>query len=472
MLIYPGLPPELKGAMNWRTLRFFSAGAIIASVTIGSGETLFASRGGAIFGYALLWCFVGGAMMKGLQVCAGARHFVLTGAHPMEHWGQLPGPRNWVPILIGALSLLCFPFWLAGLPRILGETVNWIFGFGVNDDLARIWGTLAIVTAIILTWIQSYDVLEKAQTAIIGLLLASLMAACIASQPDWLAALVGTLVPTIPHYAPWIDQQFPDIARRSEWVEAGLYLGAIGGGTYDYIGYLGLYREKRWGGIGKSVGPNVSDSAAAAIDISDENLRCGRRWLLPVKIDVGVSFTCVLVFTIFFVVLGAVILHPEQLVPQKNSLLNHQAEFLTQFHPALLYGYQVGIFMAFWGTIYGAYELYTRTTYECLRPISAAFRAAPIKKFRLGVLLYTGIGGLALLWTTSDPIKLVVPAAIIGGVFTCGLWCFLMIWTDRHFLPRPLRMSMLMRLGLVIAGSGLTGLGLKGIWGYTKQLLS
>ena len=101
-------------------------------------------------------------------------------------------------------------------------------------------------------------------------------------------------------------------------MEASLHLGAIGGGTYDYIGYLGLYWEKRWGGIGKSVGPNVSDSAAAAIDISDKNVRCGRRWLLPVKIDVGVSFTCVLVFTIFFVVLGAVILHPEQLVLKKT----------------------------------------------------------------------------------------------------------------------------------------------------------
>ena len=84
---YPDLPPELSGGFNWRMLKFFGAGAIIASVTIGSGETLFASRGGAVFGYALLWCFVGGAVMKGIQVYTAARHMTLTGEHPMAHWG-------------------------------------------------------------------------------------------------------------------------------------------------------------------------------------------------------------------------------------------------------------------------------------------------------------------------------------------------------------------------------------------------
>ena len=46
-------------------LKIFGPGAIIASVTIGSGETVFPSRSGAIFGYSLLWCFVLGTVIKG-----------------------------------------------------------------------------------------------------------------------------------------------------------------------------------------------------------------------------------------------------------------------------------------------------------------------------------------------------------------------------------------------------------------------
>ena len=154
-IVYPQLSDDLKGGLGWRSLKYFGAGAIMASVTIGSGETLFASRAGAIFGYALLWCFVGGAIMKGIQVYVGARHMTLTGEHPMTHWGQMPGPKHWVPWMFAGISLLCFPFWIAGLPSFLGTAINWMLGLenkvlfstgapgtdgGINIDLVRVWG--------------------------------------------------------------------------------------------------------------------------------------------------------------------------------------------------------------------------------------------------------------------------------------------------------------------------------------------
>lgn len=472
-LQYPELPPELSAGARWRMLRFFGAGAIIASVTIGSGETLFASRGGALFGYALLWCFVGSAIMKGVQVYTAARYITLTGEHPMTHWGQLPGPRNWVPILIGVLSLICFPFWLAGLPRIMGGMINWMFGLGSASDaeftrLARMWGTAAILIAVTLTWIQSYNVLERVQTIIVGLLILSVAGSCLASRPDWIAALFGTLIPSVPQYQPWVAKLYPMIAERPPWVEVGVYLGAIGGGTYDYIGYIGCLREKKWGAIGRDL---TTDVRPLPIAIDTANVERARRWLLAPKIDTGVSFLCVLLFTVCFVVLGAHVLHPAQVVPAGQALLTPQAEFLTQLHPSLLYVYQVGIFMAFWGTIYGAYELYTRTGYECIRPISKKLRDVPIAKVRRAILLYCGIGGLILMWTFDDPIKLVTPAAIVGGVFTCGLWCFAMIWTDRHFLPKPLRMRAPLLIVTAISGAVLTALGAKGIWDYVAKLV-
>ena len=89
---YPELPDSLRGGKLLPLLRFFGPGAIIASVTIGSGETVFASRGGAIFGTALLWCFIGGGAMKFVQVYSAARYITLTGEHPMERWRLLPGP--------------------------------------------------------------------------------------------------------------------------------------------------------------------------------------------------------------------------------------------------------------------------------------------------------------------------------------------------------------------------------------------
>ncbi|MBI4660958.1 MAG: divalent metal cation transporter, partial [Verrucomicrobia bacterium] len=45
----------LRNPLDW--FRIFGPGAVIASLTIGAGELIFSSRGGALFGYRLLWFF-------------------------------------------------------------------------------------------------------------------------------------------------------------------------------------------------------------------------------------------------------------------------------------------------------------------------------------------------------------------------------------------------------------------------------
>ncbi len=474
-IAYPPLPEDLQQGVHWCSLKYFGAGAIIASVSIGSGETLFASRSGAVFGYTLLWSFVLGAVMKGVQVYSATRYMVLTGEHPMTHWAHLPGPRNWVPITIGALSLFCFPFWQSALPLMLGNIVNWIFSIGGTPEqvwaYARIWATLAILVALVLVWLESYAFLEKAQLLIVGTLLGCLLVAVVVARPDWFAALVGSFTPRVPKFEPWVVAKYPEIARHSPWVEVMTCLGAVGGGTYDYLGYVGFLREKQWGAIGLRHDKYQIDvrlpARPLAIDTSPANVRVGRRWLLPTQIDVGIGFGSVLLFTLCFILLGARFLHPRELVPSGTELFNHQAIFLTEMHPALLYVYQLGIFMAFFGTVYGGYEIYVRTAHECLMPVSHWIRQLPFEHFRRGIILYCASLGLLFLWFLDlNPDDIVRPAAIIGGVFTCGLWCLAMLWTDRRFLPRPLQMPRLLTLLVAISGVVLTLLGAKGIWDY------
>jgi hypothetical protein len=97
-------------------LTIFGPGAVIASLTIGSGELIFSSRGGALFGYRLLFFFFMILAFKWVLVFASARHMVLTGAHPFERWMELPGPRGWFPTVFFLLAILCFPIW-GVLPR-------------------------------------------------------------------------------------------------------------------------------------------------------------------------------------------------------------------------------------------------------------------------------------------------------------------------------------------------------------------
>jgi Mn2+/Fe2+ NRAMP family transporter len=471
---FPKPPAELHSG-NWlKLLAFFGPGAIMASVTITSGETLFASRSGATFGYAMLWCLLAGAIMKGVQVYGGMRFIVVTGYHPMESWAHLPGPRAWAPILIGVLSVVCFPFWLSGLPKMLGQITNWICGLKEYENvqmLERLWATFFIAVAVTITLLQTYRFLEKAETVVLVILLISVFVAVIASKPDWLAALLGAVKPTIPKYQAWVKQGYPNVAGRPPWVEIGTYVGALGGGTYDYLGYVGMLREKGWGML-RRVGRLIPlKQLPSSLPDSAEEVQKSRTWLRAPIIDCSVSFACVLIFTAAFLILGARILHPDKVIPDGTELFNHQARFLTRMHDSLLYVYQVGVFMAFFGTIAGAYEIYTRTTAECLRGFWKRAREMPLRPVRLGVVIYTGALGLLLVWTVRDPVKIVTIPALLGGVFTCGLWCFGVVWAEHRFLPKAYRMKGTLLALTVIAGTVMTAFGLVALYLHFSKLI-
>lgn len=471
----PPLTDAIKSSKLKDMIKFFGPGAIMASLTIGSGETFFAARGGAVFGYAIMWTFVLGCFFKWVQTYTSMRYLTLTGEHPIDRWAHFPGPRGWFPLLIGILSVLCFPFWLSFLPSLLGTLCKWMLHFG--DHLW--WGTFWIVLCVSLTIVGGYGVLERAQQVIITLMIIAVLFSAFYFKPDWLSVLAGSFIPRIPDYAPWILEKYPDVAARPPWVEAVVYIGAIGGGTYDYIGYVGMLREKDWGVLGL---PNLAEVQQRIYELKEkgeriplseeeEDVKVGLAWTKAPAIDSVVCFASIIVFSMGFMIGGARILHAEQLIPSGLKLLEYQAQFLTRIHRWLLPVYDAGVFLAIAGTVYGAYETYTRTAFECLRTVFPGLRKITMKQVRPWVCLYVGGVGMFLMWMTRlfpnmKLIDLPTPAGIIGGVMTCGLWCLAMIWTDRKYLPKPYQMGTWLVILNVMAGIGMAGMGLKAWWDY------
>lgn len=475
---FPELPAEVRNLTLLGTFKIFGPGVIIASVTIGSGETVFPSRSGALFGYSLLWCFALGTVIKGFQIYSGSRFMTLTGRHPLESWSELPGPRAWFVWAMTIMSLVCMPLFLGGgLPRMLADfTVSGVVGFTpapgnleekqLFDLYACLWGTLFILVAITLTWLQSYNFLEKVQTVIIGLLLFSIFVAVLSSQPEVMAVLKGLVVPAIPTFEPWV-RDLPEFSNRDPWVEVIVGIGVFGGGTQDYFGYLGLLREKSWGLMSRVGSPD--EKTDWNVDRSPENVVTGKIWLRAPLIDVSFSFAAILFFALCFAVLGAVVLHPEHKVPAGKELLTQQLDFLLRegqsplFQSFLNLLYKTGIFFAFFGTIHGAYELYTRTTHECLTVAIPRLRNVSLGKFRVATVSVLGVTGLTSLWCSLDPVRVITPAAIISSALTCGLWCFAMIWSDRTHLPAELRMKWPLVLAVILSGIALTIFGVTGL---------
>ena len=465
----PAPPENLRGRMSLGTaVTFFGPGAIIASLTIGSGETVFATRVGAVFGYAILWTAFITLISKGALIYAANHYITVTGEHPMSRFAKIfPGPRGWFPILIGVLAIASFPSFASGLSVGLG-TYFQDLGWGN----AQVWAVGLILVAAALAYLGGYGPLEKVQITIVGLLIVLVLVAMFVTRPDWLGVL-GGLIPSLPEYQPWVAQKYPDIAARPEAVELVVFLGALGGGMYDYVGYTGLLREKRWGLLGhrdidaiQDRITNLGPGERIPLSESPEDVRNARQWTLAPLGDTLMSFAALGIFTIAFVINGVTILGAQQQVPAEDKILTYQQQFLEAIAPIFKYFYIVAIIMVFFGTIYALWEVYNRTTYESLGAVSERVRRAGAGRVRPWVYLYVAIAGILLVLTGLDLVALVTPSTIVGGILAGGIYSIGLLYAERVALPPGYRLGTVARVLLIVAAIFLTLAGLVALIDY------
>lgn len=479
-LRFPEADPRLKKWSFSNLLAFTGPGMILASVTIGNGEVFSSSRGGAVFGVAILWTFVLCAIMKASVVYSGARYITLTGEHPFQRWAQIiPGPRNWLALTLGVLAVICFPSWAVAFMQGLGQWSNWTFGTDVDPELWGLaWGLVAFATV----FLRSFKVVENFQTAIVGLMILFAFVALFVSNPPWMQALAG-FVPNVPgSYPDWVRSDFPEVASRPIPLEIIAYLGALGGGTYDYIGYVGTLRAKRWGMLGV---PNHAEldaklrrletvDAELPIATDAENVDNGRAWLRAVKLDILASFVSVSILAITFVMLGDVILGTgaAEQVPNNDNILQDQAQFFAVINPVLVYLYKIAIWAAFFGSLQALSVIYPYTVREAFAPsFKALHDPANWDRLRIWVNVYTFGGAFLLLFTGVSYTTVISFAGVLGGVLSLGIWGFAQLWTERKVLPAPYRMRTWVRIVVLISSIFLTIAGLLALVQFVMDLL-
>lgn len=473
-MLYPPVPEQLSQLSIKNVLLFLGPGAVLAAATIGSGELVFGSRNGAVFGYALAWCFVWAGIFKGIQVYTAARYLTLTGEHPMMRWREIPGPRGWFPLLLGAMSILVMPVAYSVIPKILSTLTNHWFGLDKENPQFALMSKLAasafLLSCFLFFMLSSYSTLEKITLGLLLIMLFCIGVAVAMTFRSPLSFLIGVSLPQVPDYEPWVVKQYASFATRSPWEEVAVYLTAVGGGSYDYVGYVGMLREKRWGRAGVVSDPAQTENVLAQLDDKTElaatEVKKARLWLRAPLIDCVLSFSFVVLISLLFVVLGAEILHPRQMIPDSGQLLTVQESFLTLIHPSLKFLYGAAVLLTFFGTLYGAFSVYTWTVVETARSIWPAASQLRLKSIQRYVLAYCVIGGLSLIWIDLEPVAVITLVAVLGGAPTCAAWCFAMLWTDRRFLPAPLRMGTGLKVLTIIAGVAMSVLGIKALFAY------
>jgi Mn2+/Fe2+ NRAMP family transporter len=498
-------PPLPRTLFDW--LLVFGPGAIVASLTIGTGELIFSSRGGAIFGYRILFAFALISVLKWGLVVAISRHMVLSGVHPYKRFLDLPGPRGWVLILLLMLAAVCLPIWVSFHSSVLGNMTAWLTGTRdlLNGGMDYVWGGLILAGVLILTGTGGYSVLERVQLFIVGAMMFCAIIILIIYNPDWLQLLFG-LVPQPLAYPDWLTAKYPDIAKYTVWEEATRYVGVIGGAGFDYLAYTSWLRDKKWGVLPEKATPQQLENIAA------DAVHPVRKWVRAPIIDSAISFILVVAFSAVFVATGAMILGPRHLVPNEDNFLSQQSQLFTQIHQLLLPLYVVGAYLTMGGTLYGTLEIACAIGDEIARAFATEWTVQKKRRLKRFIVAWCGsIAFAVLIWLgvrqaipvkpvaeslesartsasvhtatekvaniaqdASRPKKLLLalltPINLFTGVLSCGLICFATLWIDR-FLPRQLRSpSWLIALNM-FSGCVFLALGMKAYWDNENRAL-
>jgi manganese transport protein len=415
-------------------------GLILSAIIVGSGELIVTPKLGAEEGFKLLWFIILGCVLKVFVQIELGRYAVTRGRTTLEALNTLPGPRlvvSWVLWL-----------WLAMYVCLVPQVAGMVGGVATSLQLG---GAKVSITALailigascaILLIIGRYRLVETASTLMVAVFTVTTMIAVGALQFTPYA-VTGAQV------ASGLSFELPE-----SLVTAFGAFGIIGVGASELIYYPYWCLEK---GYGRRVGPD---------DGSAEWKERARGWLRVMRIDAWISFFIYTTATIAFYVLGAAILHAQQLKVESNQMI----ETLSQMYRGSFGGWSLWLFLL--GAIAVLYSTIFGATASNARLFADAVSIFGLRKYRdneervrwieLGcVLLPVAFTSVFLVF--GNPVALVFWGAIAQGMmlpFLAGAALYFH-FTNSHL---DLRANAFSLGGLVAAAVLMTALGTYQVW--------
>lgn len=400
-----------------KLLKKVGPGAIVASATIGAGETVLAVRVGAWGGYELLWLVLLAALTKSfLTLYLLGRYAAVSGEPVANRLVELPGPRGWFLWLVLLLEGMVAPFVFVVIAVPCGQLVSNILA-AVGWEVSYKWlAMLLAAAAIIVGVMQSFNALEKSQMAVCLILIFGTVGATLLVRPDLWAILRGLFqVGYFPDYPAWAPAE---IKSRNQLLEMASVFGYCGSIPMNYIVYSNWVLMKGW----------ISRGTSRKRDALHADLQ-------PLRWDVGFNAISVFVVTASFMVAGAAILKPLHRIPDGYDLLTEQALIFGRISSWMVPLYFITILAALWGTMNTLPDIYSRGAHSFLTQVAPRFKSVSYQSvariFGVVMLPLTAI----FIWTETTPIVMIDLVALFSTNIGVGLTCVAALWLDRQLAP-------------------------------------
>lgn len=405
----------------FKYIKHIGPGAIVASATIGAGETVLAVRVGAWGGYDLLWLILLAAITKSfLTLYLLGRYAAMSGEVVADRLVNFPGPRGWVLWTILVLEALVAPLVFVVIAVPCGQLMSQVLAT-VGVAISYKWLALLFVSlAIGFGAVQRYGTLEKSQMIVCSILFVGTVTATILVGPNLVEIAKGLFgFGHFPAYPDWLPSEISD---RSQFLEMASVFGYAGSIPMNYVVYSNWVLIKGW---------TVTRSSTARADF--------HRGLGPLRWDVGFNAILVLVVTAAFMIAGAAILRPLHRIPDGFNLLAEQTHIFSQISVLMVPLYYAMILTALWGTLNALPDIYVRGGHSFLCRLLS--RDLEYSKF-MKVFAVTMMGLTWLfIWTETTPIFMIDIVALFSTNIGVGIVCIAALWLD-HQLPPERRASL------------------------------
>ena len=421
--------------------RRLGPGFVLSAAVVGSGELIATTNLGARAGFITFWIIIVSCLVKVVVQLEWGKHAIHSGETTMRALNQLPGMKIarvnmsiWLWLFIQVFKFLQMGGIVGGVAIIMNMVIPAI---GIP-----LWAIIITIITSLIVFKGYYRSIEKLSLLMMLFFTISTLACLYFLQ-------------FTPFNISWeeirsgLSFQFPP-----EMVVIAIAAFGITGVGGDEIMYYNYWCIEK--GYAAFTGPKENNPQWE---------KRARGWIRIMYYDAFLAMVVYTIVTAAFYLLGAAVLHRQQLVPEGYSVIQTLSEMYTStLGPWAYFVFMIGAFMALYSTLYTAVASFARMFTDVFGQLGLLnFHDKPSRLRMIAILswVFPAIWCLLFLF-----IKLPVGMILIGGFMT-SILLLLVVLAAIHFryrrLPAELRPDLIYDIAFWVSATAIVMIGVYGI---------
>lgn len=389
--------------VGWRdSLKYLGPGLILSASIVGSGELIATTTAGAQAGFVILWLVLFSCAVKVAVQIEFARWTIATGTPALSGYNRVPprfGRIGWINVLFGVM-VLAKVLQIGGIVGGTAIAFSVLFPIGgdaLGEPSRTIWHVLVIAVTIVVLRSSRYQLVERGAVTLV-----------VAFSVMTVGIALG-----LP-FTPW-GYSFGDLVSGLTFelppaaIGAAVAMFGITGVGADEITMYNYWCIEK--GYARWVGPN---------DGSEAWLRRAKGWTRVMYKDALLSMAVYTFATVAFFMMGAAVLHRQDLVPRGNEMITTLARMYTDaLGPWAMHFYLVGAIAVLGSTLWVSVPSHSRMYANLLSTIGvfdwkdARARMRWVRGFGIALPIVWGLASLLM----SQPVLMVQIGGVMTGIF-------------------------------------------------------